>query len=75
MPVDTNNLQPRVGLAWNVDGSGRLVLRGGVGLYTQQHLLYPINRVQLEGAEGVPRVSAIKAVPGDPNARSPRRRN
>lgn len=51
-PVDTNNLQPRVGLAWDVDGQGRTVVRGGVGLYTQQHLLNPINRVQLDGADG-----------------------
>jgi hypothetical protein len=50
--VDTNNLQPRVGMAWDVNGRGRTVVRGGAGLYTQQHLLYPINRVQLEGIDG-----------------------
>jgi len=55
-PTDTNNIQPRFGAAWSPRG-GRLVLRGGVGLYTQQHLLYPINRVQLEGADGVRLVS------------------
>jgi hypothetical protein len=31
----------------------RTIVRGGVGLYTQQHLLYYINRVQLEGADGL----------------------
>src|SRR5207244_1585774 len=29
-----------------------LVIRGGAGLYTQQHLLYYINRAQLEGPGG-----------------------
>ncbi len=52
VPVDTNNVQPRLGAAWDVDRQGRTVVRGGLGLYTQQHLLYPINRVQLEGIDG-----------------------
>ncbi|MGH2400463.1 MAG: hypothetical protein ACRDF6_11525, partial [bacterium] len=52
VPVDANNVQPRLGIAWDLDGGGRTVVRGGVGLYTQQHLLYPINRVQLEGFDG-----------------------
>ena len=53
VPVDRNNLQPRVGAAWDMRGDGRTVVRGGVGVYTQQHLLYPITRVELEGADGV----------------------
>jgi hypothetical protein len=53
VPVDTDNLQPRLGAVWDVRGDGRTVVRGGLGLYTQQHLLYPLNRVQLEGADGV----------------------
>lgn len=52
VPADADNVQPRLGGAWNVEGEGRTVVRGGVGLYTQQHLLYPINRVQLEGVDG-----------------------
>ena len=32
-------------------------IRGGVGLYTQQHLLYYINSVQLEGPDGTVTVS------------------
>lgn len=55
--ADTNNVQPRVGAAWDVRGQGRTVVRGGAGLYTQQHLLYTINRVELEGADGVRTVS------------------
>jgi hypothetical protein len=50
--ADTNNVQPRVGAAWSPSSSGRLTVRGGGGFYTQQHLLYEINRVQLEGPDG-----------------------
>src|SRR4029453_675766 len=46
-----NNLQPRFGIAWRP--LSRTIVRGGVGLYTQQHLLYYINRVQLEGTDGL----------------------
>jgi hypothetical protein len=52
VPVDVNNIQPRIGAAWDVDGEARTVVRGGVGLYSQQHLLHPIDRAQLEGIEG-----------------------
>jgi hypothetical protein len=63
IPVDGNNLQPRVGLAWDVGRTGRAVVRGGVGLYTQQHLLHPINRTQLEGVDGAVSVSLTPASP------------
>ena len=33
---DTNNLQPRVGFAWDVNGTGRTIVRGGGGLYYDQ---------------------------------------
>lgn len=53
--TDLNNVQPRFGIAWRP--AGRTIVRGGVGLYTQQHLLYYINRVQLEGPDGTVAVS------------------
>jgi hypothetical protein len=49
---DRNNLQPRISVAVDPTGSARTTIRGGVGFYTQQHLLYYINRVQLEGPDG-----------------------
>jgi hypothetical protein len=33
---DTNNLQPRVGFAWDVKGNGNTIVRGGGGLYVDQ---------------------------------------
>src|SRR5262249_16684291 len=50
--ADGNNVQPRVGVAWEPWSAGKLLVRGGVGWYTQQHLLRYINRVQLEGPAG-----------------------
>jgi hypothetical protein len=49
--ADGDNLQPRIGFAWRPGGQP-LVVRGGVGVYNQQHLLYYVNRVQIEGASG-----------------------
>ncbi|MBS1817014.1 MAG: TonB-dependent receptor [Acidobacteria bacterium] len=56
---DRNNLQPRASVTWS-PGTGRLTFRGGTGLYTQQHLLYYVNRAQLEGASG----AALITLPG-----------
>ena len=51
--VDGNNVQPRAGAVWDPAGRGRTIVRGGAGIYTQQHLLYAISRVQLEGPDGL----------------------
>jgi hypothetical protein len=34
--ADTNNLQPRIGAAWDPRGAGRLVVRAGYGMYFDQ---------------------------------------
>lgn len=63
VPADRDNLQPRVGVAWQPRPAGRLLLRGGVGWYTQQQLLLYINRVQLEGVDGA---ATIALTPDSP---------
>jgi carboxypeptidase family protein/TonB-dependent receptor-like protein len=60
--TDKNNIQPRLGVAWEAIPS-RMVVRGGVGLYTQQQLLGYLNRVQLDGADGAVQLSLA---PGSP---------
>jgi hypothetical protein len=59
---DRNNVQPRASAIW-VPFGGRLAVRAGAGIYTQQHLLYYLNRVQLEGAAGSALVTLTPASP------------
>jgi TonB dependent receptor/TonB-dependent Receptor Plug Domain len=35
-PVDKNNIQPRIGFAYNLDGQGRSVIRGGAGRFFER---------------------------------------
>lgn len=37
--LDKNNLQPRIGLSWDVFSDGRTVMRGGYGIYYDQPLV------------------------------------
>ena len=34
--ADKNNLQPRIGAAWDPGGAGRLIVRAGYGMYFDQ---------------------------------------
>ena len=63
VPADKNNIQPRIGVAWEPWPTGKWLVRGGVGLYSQQHLLLYINRVQLEGPDGT---ATIALTPDSP---------
>ncbi len=50
---DTNNVQPRFGFSWDLNGKGRHVLRGGVGLFTGRFLLVPsFTELQQNGVTG-----------------------
>ena len=44
-------------------GGGKFVVRGGIGLYNQQHLLFYINKVELEGAGGTTTVALAGGSP------------
>ena len=57
VPADLNNFQPRLGVAWEPWTTGKWLVRGGIGRYTQQQLLLYINRVQLEAADGTATVA------------------
>ncbi len=49
---DTNNFGPRIGLAWDINGSGRSVLRAGYGIYYDQSFLnVPLFAVQQSNDE------------------------
>ena len=50
---DTNNVQPRAGLSWDLSGDGAHVVRGGVGRFTGRFLLVPAAvEVQQNGFTG-----------------------
>jgi hypothetical protein len=63
-PADNDNVDPRIGLAWDVKGNQRWVLRGGVGRFTQQQLPFTFVRGGLNGPNGV---VALSLSPSDPN--------
>ena len=49
---DKNNFSPRVGMAWDIKGNGRSVVRGGYGIYYDQSFLnVPLFAVQLANPE------------------------
>ena len=60
--ADRNNLQPRISALWMPFG-GAFGIRGGAGLYTQQHLLYYANRAELEGPDGAALITVSQGSP------------
>jgi len=52
--VDSNNIQPRLGFTWDLNGQGTSVFRGGAGLFTGRYLLVPaFVEFQQNGVSGV----------------------
>jgi hypothetical protein len=50
---DTNNIQPRLGLSWDIANDGRFVARGGAGIFTGRYLLVPLfAELQQNGVTG-----------------------
>jgi carboxypeptidase family protein/TonB-dependent receptor-like protein len=50
--TDANNVDPRVGFAWDPKGDQKWALRGGVGRFTQQHPIFTIVKGGVGGRNG-----------------------
>lgn len=51
--TDDDNLQPRFGFTWDVNGNGENIVRGGAGLFTGRFLLVPLfTELQQNGVTG-----------------------
>jgi outer membrane receptor protein involved in Fe transport len=50
--TDANNLDPRVGFAWDPKGDQKWAVRGGVGRFTQQHAIFTIVKGGVGGRNG-----------------------
>jgi TonB dependent receptor-like, beta-barrel/Carboxypeptidase regulatory-like domain len=61
--IDTDNIQPRVGVSWNPDGEGRTVIRGGVGRYVGQFPLFAsMFELTLNGVSGRAQLQRLNGV-------------
>ena len=69
--TDMNNLDPRVGFAWDPKGDQKWSVRGGVGRFTQQHPIFTIVKGGVGGRNGIVTLSLTPAdalFPVFPNA-------
>ena len=62
-PTDKNNLDPRVGFAWDPKGDQKWSVRGGFGRFTQQYAIFTIVKGGVGGRNGQVTVSLA---PTDP---------
>ena len=51
--TDANNVDPRVGFAWDPKGDQKWAVRGGVGRFTQQHPIFTIVKGGVHGPNGL----------------------
>ncbi len=61
--TDANNLDPRVGFAWDPKGDQQWAVRGGFGRFTQQHPIFTIVKGGVGGGNGLVTLSLSA---GDP---------
>ena len=55
--TDTNNVQPRLGATWDATGSGRVIVRGGAGLYVTRNRPWYQLRAMNQAVSGVVRIT------------------
>ena len=55
--TDKNNLDPRVGFAWDPKSDQRWSIRGGFGRFTQQHPIFTILKGAVQGRNGIVQLS------------------
>ena len=63
-PTDKNNVDPRIGFAWDPAGDLKWSVRGGLGAFTQQNPIFTITKGAVQGRNGLVQL-ALPA--GDPN--------
>jgi outer membrane receptor protein involved in Fe transport len=51
--TDANNVDPRIGVAWDPKGDQKWAVRGGVGRFTQQHPIFTIVKGGVGGRNGL----------------------
>ena len=62
-PTDKNNVDPRLGFAWDPKGDQKWAVRGGFGGFTQQHAIFTIVKGGVGGRNGL---VTLSLTPTDP---------
>lgn len=62
-PADKDNVDPRVGFAWDPTGDQTWAVRGGAGYFTQQHPIFTIVKGGVGGRNGLVTVSLPSTSP------------
>src|SRR3989442_9281142 len=63
-PTDRNNVDPRIGFAWDPMGDQKWSVRGGLGAFTQQNPIFTILKGAVQRRYGIVQLSLPA---GDPN--------